>query len=164
MNILKKMILINLLGTERQGHELNGYPSACEIILYDTPGEKNAAGQSTNETEDGPIYDVLEGPGEGSGNPDQSTNVYASVNEVCMSEERPTSSPLGNFEVSFLEEIYTTLTADRGSEDVNIYESLRRGNAGNEQCEGWSVDGMQSTDQDYVSLKSIDQDYVSIVN
>jgi hypothetical protein len=163
LNILKKIILINLVGTERQGHELNQYPSACEIILYDTPGEKNA-GQSTNETEDGPIYDVLEGSGEGSGNPDQSTNVYASVNEVCMSEECPTSSPLGNFEVSFLEEIYTTLTADRGSEDVNIYESLRRGNAGNEQCEGWSVDGMQSTDQDYVSLKSIDQDYVSIVN
>ena len=143
-------IVVNFLGTERQGHEMSEYPSGCEIIVYDTPG-----GKDPNETQDGPLYDVLEGPvgDECSDNPGQSTNIYASVNEGCVEKEDcPTTSPPGNFEVSFLEEIYSTLTADRDNEDANIYESLRRENSGEERCDGWSVEGMQSADQDYVSV------------
>ena len=139
-------------GNQGQERELNEYPSRCEIILYDSPGEKDAV-QPANEIQDGPVYDVLEGPGEDQGcdRPDQSANVYATVNEGCVVEDHPTS-PLGNFEVSFLEEIYTTLTADRDNEDVNIYESLRTEKSGNERPDGWSVEGMQSSDQDYVSI------------
>ncbi len=152
-----KIILVNLLDTERQGNELNEYSSGRDIIHYETPGGKDS-GQSTNETPDGPLYDVLEGPGEAQSydNPDQSTNVYASVNDGCLSEEEdcPTFAPPGNFEVSFLEEIYTTLTADRDNEDVNIYESLRGENPGNERCGGWSVEEMQSTEEDYVTIVS----------
>ena len=99
------------------------------------------------------MYDVLEGPGEDQvcNRPDQSANVYATVNEGCETEDTLTP-PSGNFEVSFLEEIYTTLTADRDNEDVNIYESLRPENSGNERSDSWSVEGMQSSDQDYVSI------------
>ena len=153
-------VLFNVSGTERQGHELNEYASSCNIIVYDTPNVKDSE-LSTSDAPEGPVYAVLEGPGDSENcqeSPDpQSTNIYATVNDGCVTEgATPTCTPPRNFDVSFLEEIYTTLTADRANEDVNIYEHLRPENAGeNEQpCDGWSVEGMESTDQDYVSVVS----------
>ena len=130
---------------------MNEYPSGCDIILYDIPCENDSSNCQSN---DGPVYEVLEGPGDEQ-NTSQSQNVYASVNDGCVQEGEHAVDPFpptGNFEVSFLEEIYTTLTADRGNEVGNIYESLRRDQSENEKIDGWSVEGMHSCDQDYVSV------------
>ena len=115
---------------------------------------------SCSQALDSPVYDVLENPyataGEGTQENDPSQNVYATLTEGCGEEDeiqRP--PPRGNVEVSFLEEIYTTLSADRGNEDANIYESLRSETSpGNGLSASWSVKGMQSADQDYVSIVS----------
>ena len=147
------MLIINVSGTERQGHELNEYASNCDIVVYETPNEDSE--QSTSDTPEGPVYDVLECC-EDRENPEQLTNVYAAVNDGCVTEgDTHTCTPPGNFNVSFLEEIYTTLTADRDKGDTNIYESLRQENAqNNERSDGWSVEGMESAEQDYVSIVS----------
>ncbi|XP_028415888.1 uncharacterized protein LOC114539457 [Dendronephthya gigantea] len=140
----------NKRGAERQANAVNEYASACEISLYDIPSEHDSLNCQSN---DGPVYDVLEGPGDKQ-NTDQSQNVYASVNDGCVEEEDPVDpiSRSGNFEVSFLEEIYSTLAEDRGNDAGNIYESLRRDQNENEKNDGWSVEGMKSCDQDYVSV------------
>ena len=134
---------------------MSAYSSTCEVILYDTPGMKEND-QSTDDKIAEPDYAVLEGPGDDNKSSDQSTSVYATVNDGCVSDEDayPCCAPPKDAEVSFLEEIYTTLTADRDDEDINIYESLRSENSGNRQCDSWSLEGMQSTDQDYVAVVS----------
>lgn len=145
---------------------MNHYASVGEIILSlpedDSHGDKNSPGQSTNETQESPLYDVLEGPysapeKDNCQNINQSKAIhdYASVNDGCVMDEEISYPNLsGNFEVSFLEEIYTTLNADRGNEEGNVYEPLREEKTQNKRSDSWSIRGMQSADQDYVSIVS----------
>lgn len=133
--------MINILGAEGQGHELNEWPSTAEINANDTPGEKES-GMSANETLDDSEYDYPEVP-EAYEYPDQSTSIYASVNAGCVAEGgTPICTPTGNFYENFLENNYTAPKADRDNEDVHIYKSLRLENAENNEID----------DQEYVNI------------
>ena len=102
--------MINLLGAERQGRELNKFASSCEIIVHDTLGE----------------YDYPASPGVYE-DPNQLTYDYPSVNAWCETE--------GGDKVdgSFLDDKYTDLKPDRDSKDVNSYEPLRPENNENNE-------------------------------
>ena len=133
--------MIDLLGTQEQGHEPNGSPSTAEIIAYDTPRE-NDSGLFINETPDDSEYDYPEVPRTYE-YPDLSRYVYPNANAGRLTKGViPPCTPTWNFDESLLEDNYTALKADRDNEDVNPYEPWRPENAENSE----------SVNQEYVNM------------